>query len=165
MHRSNCKIPIITLHICSTFVLKCIQHVAVANLKLTSRTVPCSFLTKLLTIDLPNLYVLPRRINFDIIPQEHSFASHIVEAVRIGPGSTASPPKIATTEGFKGELTVTLCEAQNLPIGGLIGWSNPYCTLAIGEQWVESKKNSETSHPSGHKNPVWNQVSGQIDKH
>lgn len=118
----------------------------------------CSFLTKFLTVDLPNLYVLPRRINFDIIPQEHSFASHIVEAVRIGPGTTASPHKIATTEGFKGELTVTLCEAQNLPIGGLIGWSNPYCTLAIGEQWVESKKNSETSHPSGHKNPVWNQV-------
>jgi hypothetical protein len=38
------------------------------------------------------------------------------------------------------------------------GWSDPYCDLVIDDQRAESKRNSETSHPAGPRDPVWNQV-------
>ncbi|KAG6542115.1 hypothetical protein Mapa_016467 [Marchantia paleacea] len=116
-----------------------------------------SFLSKLLTVDLPRLLVLPRHITFDFLPQgQDPLATTLMDLLKsdtVADASRQSEP----TDAFVGELSVTVCEARDLPIRGLTGWSNPYCTLALGDQVVESKRNKETSHPSGFKDPVWNQ--------
>ncbi|KAL3691086.1 hypothetical protein R1sor_004737 [Riccia sorocarpa] len=116
-----------------------------------------SFLSKLLTVDLPRLLVLPRHITFDFLPQgQDPLATSLIDLLRnevVADTSRQNEP----SEAFVGELTVTVCEARGLPITGLTGWSNPYCTLALGDQVMESKRNKETSHPSSFRDPVWNQ--------
>lgn len=135
-----------------------------------------NFLSKLLTVDLPRLLVLPRHITFDFMPQgqnvmdsveameaslesgqmDESIASGVLDLLKTG---TTEPnlPQAEPSEAFVGELSVTVCDAHDLPIRGFTGWSNPYCILALGDQVLESKRNKETSHPAGHKDPVWNQ--------
>lgn len=135
-----------------------------------------NFLSKLLTVDLPRLLVLPRHITFDFMPQgqnvmdsveameaslesgqmDESIASGVLDLLKTG---TTEPklPQAEPSEAFVGELSVTVCDARDLPIRGFTGWSNPYCILALGDQVLESKRNKETSHPAGHKDPVWNQ--------
>ncbi|KAL2641746.1 hypothetical protein R1flu_009333 [Riccia fluitans] len=116
-----------------------------------------SFLSKLLTVDLPRLLVLPRHITFDFLPQgQDPLATSLMDLLKsevVADASRQNEP----SEAFVGELTVTVCEARRLPIIGLTGWSNPYCTLALGDQVMESKRNKETSHPSSFRDPVWNQ--------
>ncbi|CAM6095589.1 unnamed protein product [Calypogeia fissa] len=116
-----------------------------------------SFLSKLLTVDLPRLLVLPRHITFDFLPHGQdpltSTLMDLLKSEAVTEASTQTEP----TEAFVGELSVTVCEARDLPIQGLVGWSNPYVTLALGDQVIESKRNKETSHPSGYRDPVWNQ--------
>ncbi|CAI7777654.1 unnamed protein product [Closterium sp. NIES-53] len=183
-----------------------------------------SFLSKLLTVDLPRLLVLPRHITFDFLPAGEDPQQHMAAAASAmvldllksetftglagqRPSSAASglvPTRMEPSDSFVGELSVTLCEARNLPSYGLSGgcpsyglsdgcqgscprawspatrswesslspsarratcrpmayqvvWSNPYCRLMVGDVMVESKRNSETSHPSGARDPVWNQ--------
>ncbi|CAI5512260.1 unnamed protein product [Closterium sp. Naga37s-1] len=137
---------------------------------------PC-FLSKLLTVDLPRLLVLPRHITFDFLPAGEDPQQHMAAAASAmvldllksetftglagqRPSSAASglvPTRMEPSDSFVGELSVTLCEARNLPSYGLSVWSNPYCRLMVGDVMVESKRNSETSHPSGARDPVWNQ--------
>lgn len=75
-----------------------------------------------------------------------------------GPGpNTDSPANLAFDTGFKGELNVTLCEAENLPVWGLGFLSDPHCILTIGQQEVRSKRDSDTSIRGKAGNPVWNQ--------
>jgi Ca2+-dependent lipid-binding protein len=136
-----------------------------------------NFLSKLLTVDLPRLLVLPRHITFDFLPQgqnamesveameaslesgvmDESVASGVLDLLKSGVTETAPQQAAEPSEAFVGELSVTVCEARDLPIRGFTGWSNPYCILALGDQVIESKRNKETSHPAGHKDPVWNQ--------
>ncbi|GBG75291.1 hypothetical protein CBR_g19924 [Chara braunii] len=118
------------------------------------------FLSKLLTIDLPKLFVLPRHITFDFLPHDVSNISpNIMDLVRneMPSPTVGSVEQTEANEAFVGELSVTLCEGRNLPIRGLTGWSNPYCTLGLGTQIMESKRNNETSAPAGRRDPVWNQ--------
>lgn len=130
-----------------------------------------NFLSKLLTVDLPRLLVLPRHITFDFLPQgqnvmdsmkameesmDESIASGVLDLLK----TTSTEPAVPQddpSEVFVGELSVTICDARGLPIRGFTGWSNPYCILSLGDQVLESKRNKETSHPSGPKDPVWNQ--------
>ncbi|KAG0615125.1 hypothetical protein M758_5G016500 [Ceratodon purpureus] len=135
-----------------------------------------NFLSKLLTVDLPRLLVLPRHITFDFLPQgqnvmdsmeameasvesgamDESIASGVLDLLKTASTEPAAPQD-DPSEAFVGELSVTICDARDLPIRGFTGWSNPYCILTLGDQVLESKRNKETSHPSGHKDPVWNQ--------
>lgn len=135
-----------------------------------------NFLSKLLTIDLPRLLVLPRHITFDFLPQgqnvmdsmeameasvesgamDESIASGVLDLLKTASSEPAVPQK-DPSEAFVGELSVTICDARGLPIRGFTGWSNPYCILTLGDQVLESKRNKETSQPSGPKDPVWNQ--------
>jgi hypothetical protein len=136
-----------------------------------------NFLSKLLTVDLPRLLVLPCHITFDFLPQgqnamesveameaslesgvmDESVASGVLDLLKSGVTEIAPQQAAEPSEAFVGELSVTVCEARDLPIRGFTGWSNPYCILALGDQVIESKRNKETSHPAGHKDPVWNQ--------
>lgn len=136
-----------------------------------------SFLSNLLTVDLPKLIVLPRHITFDFLPYKEDEAlasSLLVQILGNGsPGALAAAPAGTLDaagppvgwpmmhgepgEAYVGELTVTLCGARGLSSWGLAALSNPYCTLSVGNQFVESKRNRATSHPSGPREPVWNQ--------
>ena len=58
---------------------------------------------------------------------------------------------------MQGELTVTLREGRDLPVWGLPWQSNPWCRLVLGEQAVQSRRDNDTSQPSQHGSPVWNQ--------
>lgn len=135
-----------------------------------------NFLSKLLTVDLPRLLVLPRHITFDFLPQgqnvmdsmeameasvesgamDESIASGVMDLLKTA-ATEPAVPQDDPSEAFVGELSVTICDARDLPIRGFTGWSNPYCILTLGDQVLESKRNKETSHPSGHKDPIWNQ--------
>jgi Ca2+-dependent lipid-binding protein len=88
---------------------------------------------------------------------DESVASGVLDLLKSGVTETAPQQAAEPSEAFVGELSVTVCEARDLPIRGFTGWSNPYCILALGDQVIESKRNKETSHPAGHKDPVWNQ--------
>ena len=57
----------------------------------------------------------------------------------------------------QGELTVLLREGRDLPVWGMPWQSNPWVRLALGEQAVASRRDSETSTESRHGAPVWNQ--------
>lgn len=108
-----------------------------------------SFLNKLLTQDLPGLMVLPRRLEINIPPSVTSVAEAAVgrdvimravasavlqadaveqallAALPLGPQTPAGG--VVLPEFYRGELTVSLRKARNLPVWGM-GWqSNPYC--------------------------------------
>eukprot|EP00271_Cylindrocystis_brebissonii_P008694 TRINITY_DN23173_c0_g1_i1.p1 TRINITY_DN23173_c0_g1~~TRINITY_DN23173_c0_g1_i1.p1 ORF type:complete len:1089 (-),score=143.19 TRINITY_DN23173_c0_g1_i1:302-3568(-) len=123
------------------------------------------FLSKLLTVDLPRLLVLPRTLTFDFLPSGEGFSTGpsdpsvhtVLDLLTTETLSGLATQVEEPSEHFVGELTVTLCDARNLPTWNLSGWSNPFCVLTLGEQVVESKRNRETSHPAGSTDPVWNQ--------
>jgi hypothetical protein len=105
----------------------------------------CRFLTKLLTRDLPLLFVRPNKsvVNF-------------LQGKAVGPLSKDFKDGILLN-GFAGELSVTLIEAQDLAYFPL-GKTDPYVVLLLGEQVIRSKKNSKTSILGPPGAPVWNQV-------
>ncbi|CAK9198291.1 unnamed protein product [Sphagnum troendelagicum] len=102
------------------------------------------FLTKLLTRDLPLLFVRPNKsvVNF-------------LQGKAVGPLSKDFKDAIVLN-GFAGELSVTLIEAQDLAYFPL-GKTDPYVVLLLGEQVIRSKKNSRTSILGPPGAPVWNQ--------
>eukprot|EP00250_Pteridium_aquilinum_P008292 c17829_g1_i1 orf=287-2431(+) len=104
------------------------------------------FLTKLLTEDLPRLFVRPKKITIDFLK-----------------GRTVEPVpkdfKGTTLEGnknFSGELSVTLVDARNL---FYVPYSktDPYVHLILGDQVIRSKRNSQTSVFGPPGSPIWNQ--------
>lgn len=79
----------------------------------------------------------------------------LINALPLGPQTPAGG--IVLPESYKGELTVSLRQARNLPVWGLRWQSNPFCRLTLGEQVAVSRRNSDTSHPGSHRRPLWNQ--------
>ncbi|XP_022967060.1 tricalbin-3-like [Cucurbita maxima] len=103
------------------------------------------FLTKLLTEDLPKLFVRPKKIFLD-------FQS----------GKTVGPVPYEVKSGdmqnkdFVGELSVTLVDARKLSYV-FYGKTDPYVTLTLGDQIIRSKKNSQTTVIGPPGEPIWNQ--------
>ncbi|EIE26036.1 hypothetical protein COCSUDRAFT_61028 [Coccomyxa subellipsoidea C-169] len=138
-----------------------------------------AFLTKLFTVDLPGLIVLPKRLDINIPPavtavaeaavgrdavmravasavlQSEALEHSLMAALPLGPQSAAGG--VSLPDSFHGELTVTLLEARNLPVWGFPWQSNPYCRLEVGDQSFRSRREDDTSHAGSHRAPVWNQ--------
>ncbi|CAL8470275.1 g9817 [Coccomyxa elongata] len=138
-----------------------------------------AFLTKLFTVDLPGLIVLPKRLDINIPPavtavaeaavgrdavmravasavlQSEALEHSLMAALPLGPQSAAGG--VSLPDSFHGELTVTLLEARNLPVWGFPWQSNPYCRLEVGDQSFRSRRDDDTSHAGSHRAPVWNQ--------
>ncbi|ONK76346.1 uncharacterized protein A4U43_C03F26630 [Asparagus officinalis] len=105
------------------------------------------FLTKLLTEDLPRLFVRPRKIVLDF-----------QKGKALGPVSD-DPKADAVPEGtqnFVGELSVTLVDARKLAYA-ISGKTDPYVILSLGDQVIRSKKNSQTTVIGPPGEPIWNQ--------
>ncbi|WOK94823.1 tricalbin-3 [Canna indica] len=105
------------------------------------------FLTKLLTEDLPRLFVRPKKIVLDF-----------QKGKTLGP----VPDDVKTEEvqegnkDFVGELSVTLVDARKLAYV-MIGKTDPYVVLTLGDQVIQSKKNSQTTVIGPPGEPIWNQ--------
>ncbi|URD90854.1 Putative integral membrane protein conserved region (DUF2404) [Musa troglodytarum] len=104
------------------------------------------FLTRLLTEDLPRLFVLPKKIILDfqkgkaLGPVSHDFKVVAVQE---------------RSKDFVGELSVTLVDARiAYP---KIGKTDPYVVLTLGDQVFQSKKNSQTTVTGPPGEPIWNQ--------
>ncbi|KAK9691383.1 hypothetical protein RND81_09G193900 [Saponaria officinalis] len=105
------------------------------------------FLTKLLTEDLPKLFVRPKKIVLDF-----------QKGKAVGPIADDFKPRDAQEKNkdFVGELSVTLVDARNLSYV-LYGKTDPYVTLRLGDQTIRSKKNSQTTVIGPPGEPIWNQ--------
>lgn len=137
------------------------------------------FLGRLLTVDLPALMVLPKRLEISIPPavtavaeaavgrdtimravasavlQADAVEQALIAALPLGPQTPAGG--VTLPELFRGEVTVNLREARNLPVWGFPWQSNPYCVLTLGDQVAESRRDSDTGLPGRHRAPIWNQ--------
>lgn len=118
-----------------------------------------SFLEQLLMRDLPSLILYPRRIDFTLASEEAVAAAAAMaaeaapEPMDAGPACAIAP--VAPT--YKGELVVTLVEARELPVLGLGATSNPFCTLSLGTQLVESRTTKQTALTAQRGAPAWEQ--------
>ncbi|KAK9807914.1 hypothetical protein WJX73_000677 [Symbiochloris irregularis] len=136
-------------------------------------------LARLLTVDLPGLMVLPRRLEINIPPavttvaeaavghdavmravasavlQADALEHALMAALPLGPQSAAGG--VSLPETFHGELQVTLLEARSLPVWGFPWQSNPWCRMVLGKQTVTSRRDDDTSRAGSHRAPVWNQ--------
>ncbi|KAJ6837805.1 tricalbin-3-like [Iris pallida] len=104
------------------------------------------FLKKLLTEDLPRLFVRPKKIVLDF-----------QKGRALGPVSDNF--KTDATEGnkhFVGELSVTVVDARKLAYV-IFGKTDPYVVLSLGDQIIRSKKNSQTTVIGPPGQPIWNQ--------
>ncbi|XP_014494303.1 tricalbin-3 [Vigna radiata var. radiata] len=104
------------------------------------------FLTKLLTEDLPKLFVRPKKIVLDF-----------QKGKAVGP--VAADVKSGEMQGNKdsvGELSVTLVDARKLSYI-FYGKTDPYVVLSLGDQVIRSKKNSQTTVIGPPGMPIWNQ--------
>eukprot|EP01018_Ginkgo_biloba_P011737 Gb_01148 [translate_table: standard] len=105
------------------------------------------FLTKLLTEDLPRLFVRPNKIvlNFQ-------------EGKAMGPVSKDFKNGVIQegNKDFAGELSVTLVDARKLNYVPY-GKTDPYVVLVLGDQVIRSKKNSQTTVIGPPGSPIWNQ--------
>ncbi|XP_074307961.1 synaptotagmin-4-like [Silene latifolia] len=105
------------------------------------------FLTKLLTEDLPKLFVRPKKIVLDF--QKGKAVGPVTNDFK--PGDVQEKNK-----DFVGELSVTLVDARNLSYV-LYGKTDPYVILRLGDQTIRSKKNSQTTVIGPPGEPIWNQ--------
>ncbi|XP_047340924.1 synaptotagmin-2-like [Impatiens glandulifera] len=105
------------------------------------------FLTKLLTEDLPRLFVRPKKIVLDFEKGK---------AVGPVPNYLKTGELIEESKDFVGELSVTLVDARNLSYI-FYGKTDPYVTLSLGDQLIRSKKNSQTTVTGPPGKPIWNQ--------
>ncbi|XP_058730196.1 synaptotagmin-2 [Vicia villosa] len=109
------------------------------------------FLTKLLTVDLPRLFVRPNKIVLDFQKGK------AVGPVTVGPvadGVKDGEIQEGNMDSV-GELSVTLVDARKLPY--LFGKTDPYVILSLGDQTIRSKKNSQTTVIGPPGMPIWNQ--------
>ncbi|XP_050372629.1 tricalbin-3 [Argentina anserina] len=105
------------------------------------------FLTKLLTEDLPRLFVRPKKIVLDF---------QKVKAVGPVGDDFKSGDMQEGNKDFAGELSVTLVDARKL-LYVFYGKTDPYVTLILGDQIIKSKKNSQTTVIGPPGEPIWNQ--------
>ncbi|KAK8993663.1 hypothetical protein V6N11_007889 [Hibiscus sabdariffa] len=106
------------------------------------------FLRKLLTVDLPRLFVRPKKIVLDFQTGE-----------AVGPVSNdleSGETEEEKNKNFVGELSVTLVDARKLSYA-FYGKTDPYVTLTLGDQVIHSKKNSQTTVIGPPGEPIWNQ--------
>ncbi|XP_031372540.1 tricalbin-3-like isoform X1 [Punica granatum] len=105
------------------------------------------FLTKLLTEDLPRLFVRPKKIVLDfqkgkaVGPVAYDFKSGEIQE---------------GNKDYVGELSVTLVDARKLSYV-FYGKTDPYVILSLGSQSIRSKKNSQTTVIGPPGEPIWNQ--------
>ncbi|XP_072967062.1 tricalbin-3-like [Typha angustifolia] len=105
------------------------------------------FLTKLLTEDLPRLFVRPKKIVLDF-----------QKGKALGPVAENSEDD-AIHQGNKdsvGELSVTLVDARKLSYA-IFAKTDPYVILSLDDQEIRSKKNSQTTVIGPPGKPIWNQ--------
>lgn len=103
------------------------------------------FLTKLLTEDLPRLFVRPKKIVLDF--QKGKAVGPVANDLKSGEQDR--------NEDFVGELSVTLVDARKLFY--IYGKTDPYVVLSLGDQIIRSKKNSQTTVFGPPGEPIWNQ--------
>ncbi|XP_022733096.1 synaptotagmin-2-like [Durio zibethinus] len=106
------------------------------------------FLTKLLTVDLPRLFVRPKKIVLDF--EKGKAVGPIANDLKSG------EIQEERNEDFVGELSVTLVDARKLSYG-FYGKADPYVVLSLGDQVISSKKNSQTTIIGPPGEPIWNQ--------
>ncbi|KAG7600057.1 C2 domain [Arabidopsis suecica] len=105
------------------------------------------FLTKLLTEDLPRLFVRPKKIVLDF--QKGKAVGPVSEDLKSGEMQEGN-------KDFVGELSVTLVDAQKLRYM-FSGKTDPYAILRLGDQVIRSKRNSQTTVIGAPGQPIWNQ--------
>ncbi|CAA6673409.1 unnamed protein product [Spirodela intermedia] len=105
------------------------------------------FLTKLLTEDLPQLFVRPKKIVLDFQKGE----AHGPVTV-----DSRSHPIHEGNKDFMGELSVTLVDARSVPYVSFAK-TDPYVVLRLGDQVIRSKRNSQTTVIGPPGKPIWNQ--------
>lgn len=105
------------------------------------------FLTKLLTEDLPKLFVRPKKIVLDF--QKGKAVGPVPDEVKSGDMQEGN-------NDFVGELSVTLVDARKLSYL-FYGKTDPYVILSLGDQIIRSKKNSQTTVIGPPGEPIWNQ--------
>ncbi|KAG6713595.1 hypothetical protein I3842_05G161400 [Carya illinoinensis] len=105
------------------------------------------FLTKLLTEDLPRLFVRPKKIVLDL--QKGKAVGPVANVFKSGEMQEGN-------KDFTGELSVTLVDARNLSYV-FYGKTDPYVILSLGDQIIRSKKNSQTTVIGPPGEPIWNQ--------
>ncbi|KAL2634499.1 hypothetical protein R1flu_005978 [Riccia fluitans] len=105
------------------------------------------FLAKLLTEDLPQLFVRPNKNVIDFL-----------EGRVVGPVTKDFKGSVLSDQSsfFTGELSVTLIECRKLSYIPYLK-TDPYVIFVLGEQVIRSKKNSQTSIIGPPGAPVWNQ--------
>ncbi|KVH95775.1 C2 calcium-dependent membrane targeting [Cynara cardunculus var. scolymus] len=105
------------------------------------------FLTKLLTEDLPRLFVRPKKIVLDF--QKGKSVGPVRNDFKTGEMQEGN-------KDFVGELSVTLVDARKLSYP-FYGKTDPYVVLRLGDQVIRSKKNSQTTVIGPPGEPIWNQ--------
>lgn len=105
------------------------------------------FLKKLLTEDLPRLFVRPNKIVLDF--QKGKAVGPVKNDFKSGELQEGN-------QDFSGELSVTLVDARKLSYI-FYGKTDPYVELRLGDQVVHSKKNSRTTVIGPPGQPIWNQ--------
>ncbi|XP_021292989.1 tricalbin-3 [Herrania umbratica] len=106
------------------------------------------FLTKLLTVDLPRLFVRPKKIVLDF--QKGKAVGPVANNLKSGEIQEEK------NKDFVGELSVTLVDARKLSYV-FYGKTDPYVVLNLGDQVIRSKKNSQTTIIGPPGEPIWNQ--------
>ncbi|KAA3462762.1 Extended synaptotagmin-1 [Gossypium australe] len=117
------------------------------------RTIPAipvlsMFLRKLLTVDLPRLFVRPKKIVLDF--QNGKAVGPVANDLKSGEIQEEK------NKDFVGELSVTLVDARKL-FYVFYGKTDPYVTLSLGDQVIRSKRNSQTTIIGPPGEPIWNQ--------
>ena len=139
------------------------------------------FLTELLTVNLPGLIVSPKNMDISIPPAVTAVAEAAVgrDAVMAAVASAVMQVEaveqslmgvlpldkqddaggVRLPDRFKGELAVGLRQARGLPQPSfpMLDKSNPYCTLRLGMQQLESKRAKDTGRGGTRGAPQWNQ--------
>ncbi|KAF7827412.1 tricalbin-3 [Senna tora] len=105
------------------------------------------FLKKLLTEDLPRLFVRPKKIVLDF--QKGKAVGPVADALKSGEVQDGNKDSV-------GELSVTLVDARKLSYF-FYGKTDPYVILSLGDQIIRSKKNSQTTVFGPPGMPIWNQ--------
>ncbi|KAK5776772.1 hypothetical protein PVK06_044736 [Gossypium arboreum] len=106
------------------------------------------FLRKLLTVDLPRLFVRPKKIVLDF--QNGKAVGPVANGLKSGEIQEEK------NKDFVGELSVTLVDARKL-FYVFYGKTDPYVTLSLGDQVIRSKRNSQTTIIGPPGEPIWNQ--------
>ncbi|KAF8407471.1 hypothetical protein HHK36_006605 [Tetracentron sinense] len=105
------------------------------------------FVKKLLTEDLPRLFVRPKKIVLDF--QKGKAVGPIPNDFKTGEMQEGN-------KDFVGELSVTLVDARKLAYV-FYGKTDPYVVLSLDDQIIRSKKNSQTTVIGPPGEPIWNQ--------